>query len=78
VYHEDKGFDDRRAVFLAPLPPSLATRRVLMTHQHAAKMTYLQGTPFRPLVRLSTHASSPLLLTSPRASDRSLCRPSTS
>jgi hypothetical protein len=50
IYHEDKGYDDRSLVFLSPLPPTLAIRRVLLTHPHCSKMLYLQGSPFRRLV----------------------------
>jgi hypothetical protein len=50
IYHEDKGYDDRALVFLSPQAPSLAVRRVLLTHPHSSKMIYLQGSPFRRLV----------------------------
>jgi len=50
IFNEDKGYDNRQLVFLSPLAPALAVRRVLLTHPHSAKILYLQGSPFRQLV----------------------------
>lgn len=51
LYHEDKGINLVRAVFLSPKPPTLDVQHLLATHHASAKLTYLQGSPFRIQVR---------------------------
>lgn len=51
IYNEDKGYDDRHLVFLSPAAPSLDVRRALLTHPASGHLHYLQGSPFRMLVR---------------------------
>jgi hypothetical protein len=50
LYHEDKGFNHNYTVLLSEQPPSLDVQHVLSTHPAARKLTYLQGSPFRPTV----------------------------
>jgi hypothetical protein len=47
LYHADKGFNHQKAVFLSPRPPTLDLQHLLATHAASAKLTYLQGSPFR-------------------------------
>jgi hypothetical protein len=47
LYHADKGFNHQKAVFLSPKPPTLDVQHLLATHAASAKLTYLQGSPFR-------------------------------
>ena len=50
LYHEDKGFNHNRTVFLSERPPSHDVEHALATHEASKKLVYLQGSPFRPEV----------------------------
>lgn len=60
LYHADKGFNRQRAVFLSPKPPGLDIQHLLATHSASAKLSYLQGSPFRMEVRVTCCTSSSL------------------
>lgn len=50
LYHEDKGFNHNRTVFLSERPPSNDVEHALACHPASRKLEYLQGIPFRPEV----------------------------